>query len=72
MIENYPGKWKMRLYELLERDEQGDEIVMNGKNEPVAKHVLPTETPAKPERKLGSAKGRIRIMDDFDEPIEGF
>lgn len=72
MIKVSLGKAKMRMDELLERVEEGEEVVITRGGRPVAKLVPLTEASAKPVRKLGSAKGKIIIADDFDEPVEDF
>jgi antitoxin (DNA-binding transcriptional repressor) of toxin-antitoxin stability system len=48
----------------------GEEVIIAKGNKPVAKLVLLDEL--KPKRKLGSAKGKIKISEDFDEPLEDF
>lgn len=72
MIKVSLGKAKMRMDELLERVEEGEEVVITRGGRPVAKLVPLTEASTKPVRKLGSAKGKIIIADDFDEPVEDF
>jgi prevent-host-death family protein len=69
MIKISLEKAKIRLAELLEEVVKGEEVVITIKNKPVAKLVPLTHTAVKPERKLGSAKGKIWMSDDFDEPL---
>lgn len=56
---------KTHLSRLLERVEQGEEIVIARNNQPIARLVAH----ATPERRPGSLRGRIRIAEDFDEPL---
>lgn len=57
---------KTTLSRLLERVEQGEEIVISRSNVPVARLVA-----AKPvmKRALGWAKGEFTVPDDFDAPL---
>nr|VFK44637.1 MAG: prevent-host-death family protein [Candidatus Kentron sp. TC] len=59
-----------RLPELITQSISGSEIVITRDGRPVAKLVAL----AGPERKrrFGSAKGLVKIADDFDEPLEDF
>lgn len=66
------AKAKIQMTKLLEEVEKGEEVVITNKNKPVAKLVPLMETSGEPGRKLGSAKGKVRIADDFDEPIQAF
>lgn len=61
---------KTHLSRLIDRVEQGEEIVIARAGRPVAK-LVPVRRKLRP-RKLGSAKGQIRIRDDFDAPIPEF
>ncbi len=70
MIKVSLGKAKTQLAKLLEEIEKGEEVIITSKNKPIARLVPLTQTAAKPERKLGSAKGKIWMADNFDEPIE--
>jgi prevent-host-death family protein len=65
-------KAKEQMTELLEEVEKGEEVIITNKNKPVAKLVPLAATSTKSTRKLGSAKGKVRIADDFDGPVEGF
>lgn len=65
-LEKAGEKWPL----LLQRAADGEEVVIIKDNEPfvklsAAKHPL---TPRKP----GSARGLIKMSDDFDEPLEEF
>lgn len=56
---------KTHLSKLLERVEAGEEIVIARRGRPIA-----TLVPHRPPRRVpGSARGRIWISDDFDEPL---
>jgi len=56
---------KTHLSRLLERVEQGEEIVIARNNQPIARLVAH----AAPERRPGILRGRIRIAEDFDDPL---
>ena len=61
---------KTHLSKLIEMVQNGEEVIIARANTPVVKLVaLETQ---KPERKLGSAKGKIWISPDFDEPLDDF
>ena len=57
-----------RLAELIERAVLSEEIIVEKDNKPVAKIVplLPAE------RQPGTAKGQLRISEDFDAPVDDF
>lgn len=56
---------KTQLSKLLEQVERGDEVVIARRGKPVARLV-----PHRPEpRTPGSAKGRIHVPPDFDDPL---
>ena len=61
---------KARFSELVERALAGDEVVVARDNKPLLK-LVPLAGAAQ-RRKPGSAKGKIRLADDFDDPIPGF
>ena len=56
---------KTRLSALVARAEAGEEIVISRANKPVARLVQVQSEPA--QRRLGEAKGLVRIAPDFDE-----
>lgn len=56
---------KTHLSRLLERVEQGEEIVIARNNRPVARLVAYEA----PQRRPGSLRGRMRIAEDFDDPL---
>ncbi|MBY0524519.1 MAG: type II toxin-antitoxin system prevent-host-death family antitoxin [Gemmataceae bacterium] len=60
-----------RLGDLIHRLTPGDEVVITENNEPVATLA---RTPPKQQWpcKAGSAKGKIHMASDFDEPLEEF
>jgi prevent-host-death family protein len=61
---------KTHLSKLLAKVSTGEEIIIAKGNKPIAKLVqFPSE---QPKRKLGSAKGQIKIAPDFDAPLEDF
>ncbi len=58
---------KSNLSKLLDLAIKGEVIVITQDNKPVAQ-ISPIKRPLK----RGSAKGKVWISDDFDEPIEDF
>ena len=58
---------KSILYKLLDLAIQGEEIVITQDDKPVAK-ISPIKRPLK----RGTAKGKVWMSDDFDEPLEDF
>ncbi len=52
---------------ILELAIEGEEIIITRDNQPVA--IL---SPAKKPLKRGSAKGKIWMSEDFDEPLDDF
>lgn len=60
---------KTNLSKLLERVQQGEEIIVGKAGKPIAK-LVPYVKPAKPKepRKLGLAKGQIFMTPDFNDP----
>lgn len=61
---------RSQLDDLLEAARAGEEIVIADDNRPGVK-LVPVDVPP-PNRKAGSAKGKIIMADDFDEPLEDF
>jgi prevent-host-death family protein len=59
---------KTNLSKLIARAEAGEEIVLARGNEPVAKIVAVSQK-AKPKRKFGALKGKIKIGPEFFEPL---
>jgi prevent-host-death family protein len=58
---------KTRFSQLIEKVNHGEEIIIAKAGKPIAR--LCPLTPAKPNRKPGSFKGKIWIADDFDAPL---
>jgi prevent-host-death family protein len=58
---------KTHFSRLLERVEQGEEIVIARSGKPVAR-LVPVQPAALP-RRPGSARGLGRVADDFDAPM---
>lgn len=58
---------KSNLSKLLDLAINGEEIVITQNDKPVAK-ISPMKRPLK----RGSAKGKVWMSDDFDEPLEEF
>ena len=61
---------KTYLSNLIKRVLAGEEVVIAKGNKPVVKLVKYIES--KPERKIGSAKGKIVLKEDFDDPLQEF
>jgi len=57
---------RTHLSRLVERAEAGEEILIARAGRPAAR-LVPVS--AKGERTLGTLRGRIRIGDDFDDPL---
>ncbi len=61
-----------KLPELIEAALKGEEILIeNFSNEVVLIKLLPVKR-ENSKRKLGFAKGQIRLAEDFDAPLEDF
>ena len=59
-----------QLAKLVEDAARGEDVIIT-RNDGTSFRIVPVTTEiAKP--KFGSAKGLIKISDDFDEPLEGF
>lgn len=61
---------KIRLAELIEEAANGEDIVIirsDGKSFKIVPINIVKTTP-----KFGSAKGFVKILDDFDQPLEDF
>jgi prevent-host-death family protein len=61
---------KTKFPELIEKTISDGEIIITRGGHPIAKLVPITTT--KTGRKFGTAKGLIKISDDFDQPIDDF
>ena len=59
-----------RLAELLAEVAGGEEVVIT-REDGTAFKLVPV-TPLAPYPKFGSAKGRVHMAEDFDEPLEDF
>lgn len=60
------------LGELIEKIDEGDELVISKNDRPVAKLVaLPGAKPAEdlPPRTVGDFRGALWIAEDFDDPL---
>lgn len=58
------------LSELIAQSISGRDVVISRDGQPVVKLVALTGQ--KRKRRFGSARGMIKISDDFDEPLEDF
>lgn len=61
---------KTNLSKLIQKVINGEDVVIAKGNNPLVKITLINEE--QPERKLGSAKNKIKISEDFDNPIDDF
>lgn len=61
---------KTNLSKLIKMALAGEEVIIAKGNRPVAKLVRYLNN--KPKRKIGSAKEKIKIMENFDEPLLEF
>ena len=61
---------KTNLSKLIQKVLDGEEVIIARGNQPVVKMVLIENLV--PTRQLGTAKGKIKISDDFGEPLEDF
>ena len=61
---------KTNLSKLIQKVLNGEEVIIAKGNKPVVKLVLVDNL--KPERRLGTAEGKIKIADDFIGPLEDF
>jgi prevent-host-death family protein len=62
---------KQRFPELIEQTISGGEVVITREGKPVARLVAMFKPPRK-QRRFGSARGLIKMTDDFDAPLEDF
>lgn len=58
---------KTKLSSLIDRAQEGEEVIITRHGRPVAR-LGPVEVRKKP-RPLGLLAGRIRVSDDFDDPL---
>jgi antitoxin (DNA-binding transcriptional repressor) of toxin-antitoxin stability system len=61
---------KAHLPDLIEAVLNGIEVVIAKDEQPIVK-IVPVSKNT-PRRRAGSAKGLIKMSDDFDEPLEDF
>lgn len=61
---------KQRLPELIDQILSGHEITITREGKPVARLVSISKP--KIQRQFGSAKGLIKMSDDFEEPLDEF
>jgi prevent-host-death family protein len=61
---------KAHFSELIKKALLGEEIIIARDNKPIIK-LVPLNQPTS-KRKIGLHKGRIKIKNDFDEPLEDF
>lgn len=61
---------KQRLPELIEQAIGGEEVIITKSGQPIVKLVAINKR--RHHRHFGSARGLIKMSDDFDEPLEDF
>jgi prevent-host-death family protein len=61
---------KTHFSKLLRDVQNGNEVIIAKGNKPIAKLVSIQKSNCK--RKIGTAKGKVRIADDFDAPLDDF
>lgn len=61
---------KQNFPALIEKIVSDGEVIITKNGQPVVKMVSLKKT--KKERKFGTAKGLIKMADDFDQPIDDF
>ena len=61
---------KQNFPELIQKTIKNGEVIITKNGQPIAKLIPFTKT--KKERKFGTAKGLIKMSDDFDQPIDDF
>lgn len=59
-----------QIFQIIEQASQGEEIIITKDEQPLVK--LSSAIGFKKQRQFGSAKGMIKMADDFDEPLEDF
>ena len=59
-----------RLAELIDEVASGEEVVIT-RDDGAAFKIIPV-APLPPFPKFGSAKGRVHMREDFDDPLEDF
>jgi len=61
---------KAQIFQMIEQVSKGEEVIITKDEEPLVKLV--SAVGFKKQRQFGSAKGLIKMADDFDEPLEEF
>ena len=61
---------KQHLHELIEKTIRGGEVIITKGGHPIVRLVAISKP--KKKRQFGTAKGLIKISDDFDKPLEDF
>ena len=67
MIQVNISEAKITLSKLIQKVIDGEEVIIAKNNRPMVKLTLIDEL--KPKRRIGTAKRKIEISEDFDEPL---
>ena len=59
-----------RLAELIDEAAQGESVIIAQDDGPSVKLIPLTQSPPRP--RFGSARGQIKMSEDFDAPLEDF
>ena len=68
MIQMNIQEARTNLSELIDKVVNGEQVVIARSNKPLVK-LIPIEE-LKGKRKLGTAKGKIKILEDFNESLD--
>ena len=60
---------KIKIADLIEAAMRGDKVVITKNGQQIIQ-LVPMKTA--PEPKFGSAKGKIKVVEGYDEPLEDF
>jgi prevent-host-death family protein len=61
---------KTQLSRLIDAARRGEEVIIARDNKPMVR-LVPIDGPGPSGRRIGSARGQIKIAEDFDAPIPG-
>ena len=70
MVQSNIHEAKTNLSKLIKKAINGEKVIIAKGNKPLVKIVNINKSKAK--RKLGTAKGKVKITKDFDAPLKDF